>query len=83
MRSSENAQTKASMEGQNGGGGAAGPPVQQGSVLPSLDLQGSHGNQLCDVKRKTLSLPGPSSLGENEAQGWGRVGQGQKKEMEL
>lgn len=66
MRSSENAQTKASMEGQCGGGGAAGPPVQQGSALPRLGLQVSHGNQLCDVKRKTPSLPGPPSLGEDD-----------------
>lgn len=54
------------MEGQCGGGGAAGPPVQQGSALPRLGLQVSHGNQLCDVKRKTPSLPGPPSLGEDD-----------------
>lgn len=67
MRSSENAQTKASMEGQRGGGGEAGPPVQQGSALPHLGLQVSHGNQLYDVKRKTSSLPGLPSLGGDAA----------------
>lgn len=35
-------------------------------LSPRLGLQVSHGNQLCDVKRKTPSLPGPPSLGEDD-----------------